>query len=413
MSPNNTTSFDSTCYACKVLIDEDKDDFVACDECENEFHMKCIRVTKAEAKARLNSKCLRLYCPDCIEKRENGTEEKLKTIVKLLCKLDLFNQEQKPQIAINNESIKLMSSKLNEVSVKLESVGNANASNSNNNSGSSSSSSHNYNTSDTSSQQSYANVAKKGKVKPAVVIRPKNKQDSKKTFEDITKNVEKDAVNVCGTRNVKDGGIVLRCDNTTETMKVKQIVNDKLGDDYEVILPKVKNPRLRITNIPTDLQKESVVDELKKNNEKIRDMDINLVTIINKKATSRQTASNDIVIEVNGAAYSKFMEMKVLKLPWRECRVFEHVYMKRCYKCLGFSHIAKDCKNEQKCSKCAGPHKFSDCKAKKVSCANCRIANESLKSKIATNHHAWSKECIVYKRRVASLINRIEFNPAE
>ncbi|RYX86063.1 hypothetical protein EON73_02690 [bacterium] len=245
------------------------------------------------------------------------------------------------------------------------------------------------------------------------MIKPKNRQECAKTLETITSNVDTAAINVCGTRNVKDGGIVLRCVNATDTMKVQQIVTEKMGEDYEVILPKIKKPRLRITNIPSELQKESIINELKKSNDTIKDMEMNLITVINRKATSRQTASNDIVVEINGAAYTKLMNLKVLKLPWRECRIFEHVYMKRCYKCLGFSHIAKDCKNEQKCSKCAGPHKFSECKSKKLSCANCRHANESLKNKMSTNHHAWSKDCTVYKRRIESLVNKIEYNPTE
>lgn len=112
----------TNCDVCNKPIEDDKDDFVQCDECEIEFHLKCINVSKAEAKARHNSKCLRLYCPDCMEKKENSTDEKLKTIMKMLYKLDVFNQEQKPQIAINNESISSLSSKLNVISSKLDSV---------------------------------------------------------------------------------------------------------------------------------------------------------------------------------------------------------------------------------------------------------------------------------------------------
>ena len=33
----------------------------------------------------------------------------------------------------------------------------------------------------------------------------------------------------------------------------------------------------------------------------------------------------------------------------------------QCYKCQGFNHIAKDCKNDQKCVRCAGVHKSTDC----------------------------------------------------
>lgn len=138
-----------------------------------------------------------------------------------------------------------------------------------------------------------------------------------------------------------------------------------------------------------------------------------LITVINRKATSRKTESNDAVVEVNGAAYTQLLDMSVLVLPWRECRILEHVYIKRCYKCLGFSHISKDCSADQKCSKCGGNHKFSDCKSKKLCCANCHSFNAKNKSKVDTNHHAWSKDCAVYKRRIISLVNNIEYNASE
>ena len=34
----------------------------------------------------------------------------------------------------------------------------------------------------------------------------------------------------------------------------------------------------------------------------------------------------------------------------------------QCYKCQGFNHIAKDCKNDRKCVRCAGAHKSTDCR---------------------------------------------------
>lgn len=161
------------------------------------------------------------------------------------------------------------------------------------------------------------------------------------------------------------------------------------------------------------MKKDDVIGELKNHNELLKDCEITLVTVLNRKATSRQQTSNDIVIEVNSATYNKLLDMQSLRLPWRECKIFEHIYVKRCYKCLGFSHIAKDCKHEQKCSKCGGSHKFSDCKSKKLCCANCHAANEKLKTKSDTKHHAWSNICPVYKRRIESLVKKIEFNATE
>ena len=46
----------------------------------------------------------------------------------------------------------------------------------------------------------------------------------------------------------------------------------------------------------------------------------------------------------------------------------------QCYKCKGFNHVAKDCKSEQKCVRCAGAHKSTECADKHkefLKCSNC------------------------------------------
>lgn len=393
------------CFLCEKSIDDDTENneptFAECDECENNFHPKCFKASVKDLKARKGSKCLRLFCPLCVQLKDNSASQKFNELLKWVQKLDLFNQVRIPQIEANNEFIKSMASKIDNVEKLITSNG-PRASVSNNN-----------NIGRQNAQPSYASIAKKTSVKPAVVIKPKAKQDSKKTLEAVTTNIDKKSVNVCGTRSVRDGGVVLRCVDAKETMKVKQLVSEKLGDGYEVILPKIKNPRLRVTNIAPDIKKESIIDELKKHNDGIKDIEMKFVTVINRKATSRKTESNEIVVEVNGAAHQKLLEMGILHLPWRECRVLEHVYLKRCYKCLGFSHIAKDCTGDQKCSKCGGNHKFSDCKSKSLCCANCRSQNVKHKTKLDTKHHAWSKECTVYKQRTTSFVNNIEYNASE
>ncbi|XP_031638763.1 uncharacterized protein LOC116350907 [Contarinia nasturtii] len=389
---------DLVCYVCDKDI-LDGDDSMQCDNCEISFHIKCNNITKAAYNARRGNKCVLIYCPECIIKREDGIDEKLKMVVRLLYKLDAFNQQCKPQNDINSESIKAVKTSLDALDKKIMAqkqtpkvVKNATSQH---------------------ASCSFANVVKRSNVKPVVVIKPKNKQECAKTLEAITSNVNTAAVDVCSTRNVREGGIVLQCANATETMKVKSLVNEKLGDEYEIVLPKIKNPRLRVTNIPTNIAKEDIIDELKKNNEELIDCDVSLITVLKRKATSKQQSSCDVIIEVNSDTYKMLMEMHTLRLPWRECNVYEHIYVKRCYKCLGFSHIAKDCKHDQKCSKCGGPHKYSECKSRNMCCANCRSANEKLKVKIDTKHHAWSTDCPVYKRRIESLVNKIEYNTTE
>ena len=66
----------------------------------------------------------------------------------------------------------------------------------------------------------------------------------------------------------------------------------------------------------------------------------------------------------------------------------------QCYKCQGFNHIAKDCKNDQKCVRCAGAHKSTDCPDKnketlKIKCSNCH-----------GNHVASFRECQKFKDQI-------------
>lgn len=382
----------SICCLCDKDV-EDNEEWIECDSCDSLFHLKCAHVTKTEAKARKNSKCLKLYCPDCFKSKSEGTPEKLKEILKLLYKIDMNVQQQKTTTPTVPSSIE---HKLNSLEEKII----ANCVPKNNN-----------NTTESTVRPVNTKNVKSGSVKPAVVIKPKAKQSSSKTFNEITEKIGKRDLNVCGTRNARDGGVVLRCENAAETLKAKQIVDEKLGSSYDVILPKVKSPRVRISNIAPDIPLDSIVDELKKNNDEIKDMNMRLITVISRKF--RSVDSNEAVVELSSESFNKLMANPVLKLPWRECRVFEHLHVERCFKCCGFFNKSTNCKQTQKCSRCDGQHKFSECKAKKMCCTNCKQANAKFKMNLDTNHHAFNNQCPIFQRRLVSVKNKIEYNEAE
>lgn len=388
---------DTDCTIClEVIADETK--AMTCDGCENSCHLKCIGVTKKERDARTGSTHLRIYCNDCCTDTVNVTADNVKQLLKFVVKIDAELQKQREHQATSDLTISTMSKKLIELDGKFGSVEKCLTAK-------------NMNT--LPQPATRPNIVTRKNVKPAVIIKPKTQQNCEKTLEAITNSVSIAGVNVCGTRNAREGGIVLRCANATETMKVKNMVNEKLSNEYEVELPKIKNPRVRVTNIPTEIAKESIINALIENNDELKDHNISLITVLNRKATSHRQSSNDIVIEVNSVTYNLLLNMQTLKLPWRECKIYDHIYVKRCYKCLGFSHLAKDCEKNQMCSKCGGNHKYSECKSNKLCCANCRSANEKFKTKIDIKHHAWSKECPVYKRRIESLVSKIEYNESE
>lgn len=88
------------CFMCEESIDEENDknvpSFAECDECENNFHPHCFKASAKELKARKDSKCLRLFCPICVQLKENSASEKFKELLKWVQKLDLFNQVRIP-----------------------------------------------------------------------------------------------------------------------------------------------------------------------------------------------------------------------------------------------------------------------------------------------------------------------------
>lgn len=401
----------SLCQSCEKDIKEEEEaagkSFV-CDNCDSAFHNKCAGVKRAEVNARKDSKVLRILCPFCAQTNDEALVKKVNLLTKIAHKTDLSCQKQNASIDSNNTLLGALSrnvlelvEKVEKLTMKIESL-EANAS----------TTAKVIQSSDSYAKAVSAKAVSAKPVKPAVVIKPKHKQNSKKTMKELTKSVDKNSVDVCGARNARDGGIVLQCRNANETMKVKQIVKDKLGDEYDVTLPAVKHPRLRITNVDTQIPDDSIINELKQHNENIRDFDMKLVTIIPRNY--RGSMSNDVIVEVKSDVYNKLIDIGVLYLQWIECRIFEHLHVKRCFKCLGFSHIASQCsQNTQCCSKCAGNHKFDDCKSKKLCCANCKAANQRNRLNLDTRHHAFSRDCSILQRRLAVIRNKIAYNPSE
>ncbi|XP_049871789.1 uncharacterized protein LOC126370809 [Pectinophora gossypiella] len=71
--------------------------------------------------------------------------------------------------------------------------------------------------------------------------------------------------------------------------------------------------------------------------------------------------------------------------------------VKQCFNCLRYGHMAKFCKNAQRCSICSDKHSFRECQvpAEKAVCAHCQ-----------GNHISISGECPVKKLKIAENKNK-------
>ena len=102
------------------------------------------------------------------------------------------------------------------------------------------------------------------------------------------------------------------------------------------------------------------------------------------------------------------------------CRVYDQNYVKRCNKCQGFGHFARDCRNAICCGVCAAAdHETQDCPKsvstyvystgdKHICCVNCKKAG--FVDKMHT-HCAYESACPVYKSKQDKLKASLPFTP--
>lgn len=401
-SNQHKNSIMSLCGKCNEDIDDEvENEGFECDNCDVNFHTDCVgkKYRKSDIKARKGSSCLRILCPDCIVSAEKSIERRMIELMKVVYKIDMCCQVMKSSGESDNQlmldmakSLSQMNEKFDKIDERLKSV--------------------ETHSNVPENKPSYANVTHLKPTKAAVVVKPKTIQDSKKTMQEIAASMGETEITVCDTKNIRDGGIVLCYNNTTDTMRVKEIVREKLGENYEVVLPPIKNPRIQITNIDPEIPSDEIINELKKNNDCLDGCEMKLVTVIPRK--HRGTVSHSIIVEVNCDMHKKLLEIGALQLPFKVCKIVEHLYLKRCFKCCGFSHISSQCKrNENFCGRCAGSHGSADCRSRRMMCINCKTANEKFGQSLNVYHHAWSRECKVLERRMAKLRSTIQYNAAD
>ena len=95
-------------------------------------------------------------------------------------------------------------------------------------------------------------------------------------------------------------------------------------------------------------------------------------------------------------------------------KIYDPLYIKRCFKCQSFGHISSNCQATQPvCGTCAGQHETKACEdyhkaldpptTATLCCSNCRKAG------LTTEHSAFSQECPCYQKEQKKLINATPF----
>ncbi|GBM79905.1 hypothetical protein AVEN_173889-1 [Araneus ventricosus] len=100
------------------------------------------------------------------------------------------------------------------------------------------------------------------------------------------------------------------------------------------------------------------------------------------KLSGRQPGTAHWILETPSESFHNLKRLGKLLMHWTMHQVREFFHIKRCNKCQGFRHLAKDCpSNRSSCGSCAGHHLTRKCRSPQVVCINCAMHNQFHRTK--------------------------------
>lgn len=246
-----------------------------------------------------------------------------------------------------------------------------------------------------------------------VIIKPKNKQNTDKIKSDLFKHIKPAELKICinGTRNTKNGSLLVKCSNKSDIESLKREIEKKFDTDYEIQVPKMRNPCFKIIGYTAitedDLNYDLIESNIREQNHFIQSDDELRVTYVKHRNKNDRTYT--IYGECTSALFHKFMAMKKIFINWERYPIYEHMSIQKCFKCQEFYHKSDTCPNEQKCEYCAGNHLIKDCPKTQKKCSNCVQANSKYNLKYDVNHKATDGKCPAYMYLVNILRSKIDY----
>jgi hypothetical protein len=364
-----------TCNICDSNTVEDEQ--INCSKCSVTHHIKCVNLSKLNSSVikiiKKSSDIIKWYCPDC-EKYLNNIEKNINEM-KLLLKQ---NMDSCQKMFLNfSEKLKIFENKL----------------------------------CDNVNMNSYASAVKKPVQNPVVLLKPKIDQENKITQASLKMKVDPRNVPINGILNASKGAVILKCKNNDAVEVVKEQLEEKMGDDYEISVPHKKNPRIKILNVTVQEDESEIPEILFKQNDEFFE-NVNEIKFVKAEKVRNKDTEKHFVVEINAKSYEKILvnsTEKKLNYRWNRCKVVDAVEARRCYHCCEYSHFGKECKNKRCCPICSLEHKLNECNSDIEKCGNCDKINKKLKLKLDVNHAVWDKSCPVYMRKITQIKRSIKY----
>lgn len=279
------------------------------------------------------------------------------------------------------------------------------------------------------SRRSYKEVTEEKRKENVIIIKPKIQQES-----ELTKRLIKEKVNIksmeVGISKLKKGSkgaVIVGCDTGEEIKKLKDVVQEELGEKLEILESQKRKYKLKVINVgkeELELDEENLITTMIRQNKIVAERKGFQMKIEKRIVKGRlngrkeETRTGDghrgggeerggsgegggsLILEVDDATHKELINREKINLGWKKCRIFNYVQIRRCFKCWGFYHIARNCTREVVCHKCAGNHRDSECKETIKKCINCMHKIRNFNLKINDEHDALDLKCPTYTRAI-------------
>ena len=191
---------------------------------------------------------------------------------------------------------------------------------------------------------------------------------------------------------LNNGGVIIGTNTEQELEVLGKEIELKCGEELQANVLKMRKPRLVIHNIPEDTSITNLEETIMTQNP---DIGLKKGDIETKFIYTTKNKGRNIVLEVEPQVRKLLIQAKI-KMGWQICRAVDYVVVTRCFKCSRFNHRHRECKGDETCPLCAGPHRLKDCKAdpRSYKCVNCTTYNKHNPTKnICSNHSSLDRKC--------------------
>lgn len=241
---------------------------------------------------------------------------------------------------------------------------------------------------------------KKRRARPrndALLIRPAQGKTYADILREIRQNVKPEETEtvIKSIRQTKMGGVLLELGKETKDKRAFcETVKVVLGEKGSVSNLEPKRT-LEIVDLDCLTDEREVEASLRRDFPDLREVKISLTRT---NAREQKIA----IIEVDEAVAAELLKQTKIKIGWVNCRVRNRVLVRRCYRCLGYGHIAVLCKGPDRsnlCYKCGHPgHKGKTCTTQE----QCVLCKERGLDQGDIIHVSGSGKCRVFREALES-----------